>query len=73
MMSDEQLGGYFAFGAGLPGAGLVLSTMAGLLLGVFAGVVLIRAGRSGDTECPRCGTFNERHAAVCSACSLPLA
>jgi hypothetical protein len=37
MMSDDQLEGYFAFGAGLPGAGLVLSTMAGLLLGVLAG------------------------------------
>jgi hypothetical protein len=72
MMSNEQLDGYSAFGAGLPGSGLVLSTMAGLLLGVFAGVALIRAGRSGDIECPRCGTLYSRGAAACSACSLPL-
>ena len=75
MMSDEPLGvgvGFSMFGAVLPPVGLVLSTMAGLILGVLAGVLLIRAGRSGDIECPRCGTFNARDAAACSACSLPL-
>jgi hypothetical protein len=72
MMSDVPLGiGISAFGAVLPPVGLVLSTMAGLLLGVLAGVLLIRVG-SGGIECPRCGTFNERHATACSACSLPL-
>jgi hypothetical protein len=74
MMSDEPLGCCFAlFVAGLPGVGLILSTMAGLLLGLLAGVLLIRLGRSGGIDCPRCGTFNERYAAACSACSLPLA
>ena len=74
MMSDEQLGCCFTlFVAGLTGVGLILSTMAGLLLGVLAGVLLIRLGRSGGIDCPRCGSFNERHAAACSACSLPLA
>jgi hypothetical protein len=74
MMSDEPLGGswFFVFSAPLPGVGLVMATMAGFLLGVFGGVLLIRGRRSGDIECPRCGTFNERHAAACSACSLPL-
>jgi hypothetical protein len=75
MMSDEPLGvgvGFSVFGAVLPPVGLVLSTMVGLLLGVLAGVLLTRVG-SGGIECPRCGTFNERHSAACFACSLPLA
>jgi uncharacterized membrane protein len=73
MMSDEPLGCCLGlYISVLPGVGLVLSTIAGLVLGVLAGVLLIRAGRSGDIECPRCGTFNERHATDCTACSLPL-
>jgi hypothetical protein len=73
MMSDEPLGRSPAlFVAGLPGVGLILSTMAALLLGVLARVLLIRLGRSGGIDSPRCGTFNERHSAACSP-SLPLA
>ena len=73
MMSDEPLGCCLGlYVSGLPGVGLILSTMAGLLLGVLAGVLLIRPGMSGHIECPRCGTLNERHAAACTACSLPL-
>jgi hypothetical protein len=44
----------------------------GRLLVVRAGVLLLRLGGSGGIDCPRCGTFNKRHAAACSACSLPL-
>ena len=73
MISLEPFVGFYAIGAGLPAVGLALSTMAGLLLGVLAGVLLIRAGRTSDIECPRCGTYNERHAAACYACSLPMA
>jgi hypothetical protein len=74
MMSDEPLGCCLAlFVAGLPGVGLIPSTMAALLLGVRARMLLIRLGRSGGIDSPRCGTFNERHSAACSACSLPLA
>jgi hypothetical protein len=70
MMSDEPLGCCLAlFVAGLPGVGLILSTMAALLLGVLAPVLLIRLGRSGGIDSPRCGTFNERHSAACSVCS----
>jgi hypothetical protein len=74
MMSDEPLGGswFFAIGASLPGVGLILATMAGFLLGVLGGVLLIRGRRGSDIECPRCGTFNAPDAAACSACSLPL-
>jgi hypothetical protein len=34
--------------------------MAALLVGVLAGVLLIRLGRSCGIDNPRCGTFNER-------------
>ncbi len=41
MMSDEPLGCCLAlFVVGLPGVGLILSTMAALLLGVLAGMLL---------------------------------
>jgi hypothetical protein len=45
------------------------ATVAGILTGVLAGVLLVRAA-SGGVECPRCGTLNERGAALCSACDL---
>jgi hypothetical protein len=45
------------------------ATVAGILIGVLAGVLLVRAA-SGGVECPRCGTLNERGAALCSACDL---
>jgi hypothetical protein len=71
MMPDEQLEGYFAIGAGLPAVGLVMSTIAGFLLGVLAGILLIRAG-SDEAECPRCGSLNKRGVTFCRACQLPL-
>jgi len=43
---------------------------AGILVGVLAGVLLVRAA-SGGIGCPRCGTLNKRGSAVCSACDLP--
>jgi hypothetical protein len=72
MLSERQGDWFFAFDEGSDRVGVVLSTMAGMLLGVLGGVLLIRGRRSSDIECPRCGTFNARDAAACSACSLPL-
>jgi hypothetical protein len=73
IFSDDPVDCCFGvFVAGFPGVGLVFSTMAGLLFGVLAAVLLIRLGRSGGIDCPRCGTFNDRHSVACSACSLPL-
>lgn len=72
MISLEPFVGFYAIGAGLPAVGLALSTMAGFLLGVLGGVLLIRGRRGSEIECPRCGTFNARDAGACSACSLPL-
>ena len=54
------------------GVGLIMATMAGFLLGVLGGVLLIRGRRGSDIECPRCGSFKARDAAACSACFLPL-
>jgi hypothetical protein len=71
MPQHEQLEGYFAFGAGLPAIGLVMSTLAGFLLGVLAGMLLIRTG-SDEIECPRCGTLNTRPVTICRSCQLPL-
>ncbi len=51
-----------------PFAGLA-ATAAGILVGILAGVLLVRAASSG-IECPRCGTLNERGATLCSACDL---
>ena len=44
----------------------------GVLIGLLAGILLVRAGRSG-TECPRCGTLNPEGTVECSACGLSLA
>jgi hypothetical protein len=71
MMSDEPLRCCLAHVSGLPGIGLVMSTLAGFLLGVLAGILLIRAG-SDEVECPRCGSLNKRGVTLCRACQLPL-
>jgi hypothetical protein len=71
MMPDVPLEGYFAFGAGLPAVGLVMSTLAGFLLGVLAGILLIRAGNDG-VECPRFGILRTRGGTFCRECQLPL-
>ncbi len=52
-------------------AAFLAAAAAGVLIGVLAGVLLVRVGSSG-LECPRCGTLNEAGAPVCSACDLSL-
>jgi phosphate/sulfate permease len=48
----------------------VLAAMvAGPLIGVFAGLVLLRVLRR-EATCPRCGTANPKQADACSACEL---
>ena len=52
-------------------AASVAALMAGILLGVLAGFLLMGAGGRG-IRCPRCGTLNDTHAVTCSGCSLSL-
>ncbi|HJU57146.1 MAG TPA: hypothetical protein VJ774_00195 [Actinomycetota bacterium] len=51
--------------------GFVAVSGAGVMIGVLAGVLLVRTGRSG-LECPRCGTLNDEGTPECLACGLSL-
>lgn len=60
----------FEYFEGVWRVGFVSATAGGILLGILAGLLLVRTG-SGGIECPRCGTLNNAGAASCSACDLP--
>lgn len=48
---------------------LLAALVAGPIVGVFAGLVLLRGLRH-EATCPRCGTANARQADACRACDL---
>lgn len=52
-------------------AASVAVSMAGILVGLLAGFVLVGLGRGG-LKCPRCGTLNADRATACTGCSLSL-
>jgi hypothetical protein len=48
---------------------LLAALVAGPIVGVFAGLLLLRGLRH-EVACPRCGTANPKQADACSACDL---
>ena len=62
----SSLSYYFAW---LASFAALAAVVAGPIVGVFTGVVLLRGMRH-EATCPRCGTGNPRHADSCRACDL---